>query len=684
MDIDAFQLPEILRRRIRYVLATTAVCLLLGMVFIVTQSSLYSATSQILLDPQKLPAVGETAADSQSPTQVQQGIDSQIYVMQSQEVLAEAVRKLGLEKDPYLLGQPGLLSRLFGKSATAPTEAQTIAAAGALARQVTVARAEQSLVFTITVKHPDAARSAEIANTIAAVYLDKANKSRSENTLKASLSLQVQAEDLRKQLLETEDRIEKFRIENGLISTGEQGLVSDQQLQDVSQQLVTARTTLEQQETNYNQVKNLTMADIEAGAIPEALQFTSVTAMRSRYAAMLDRQVELQTQLGSLHPQLQTARSQVAGMKQQVEAELRRVQASIRNNYERAKSNVAALQSRFDTLKNANGENGDARTRLRQLESEAAAIQGVYKSFLTRAEELGRQQEMNIGNSRIISQATPPERTSRVSAPLVLVAALLFGLAAGSALAVLRELVGGQVSSQRQVAERLGMPIVARIAALEAENPASRRAMPGFLGRYFDPRTAGQTSDAREMGILRVSYLLSDALADQTPATVLFIAPGTERPDLSLIAEISVALSGTGAAVQFAPGTVRAHRARPAAARSVGLLGQGGVAARSETGAFGLDALDLQSLDFAGTAKIASIRSGTPRIATTGWARQIDYTLVDACGTDAVQHLPALLKSASAILVVVRLGQTSGRELAELSEMLAPWKERMLGGVVVG
>ena len=78
-----------------------------------------------------------------------------------------------------------------------------------------------ALVFTITVKHPDAARSAEIANTIAAVYLDKANKSRSENTLKASLSLQVQAEDLRKQLLETEDRIETFRIENGLISTGE-------------------------------------------------------------------------------------------------------------------------------------------------------------------------------------------------------------------------------------------------------------------------------------------------------------------------------------------------------------------------------------------------------------------------------------------------------------------------------
>lgn len=684
MDIDVFQLPGILRRRIRYVVATAAACLLLGMVFIVTQTSLYSATSQILLDPQKLPAVGGTVADGQSPTQVQQDIDSQIYVMQSQEVLAEAVRKLGLEKDPYLLGQPGLLSRLFGKTPASPTQAQTIAAAGALYKQVTVARAEQSLVFDITVKHSDAARSAEIANTIATIYLDKANRSRSENTLKASMSLQVQAEDLRKQLLETEDKIEKFRIENGLISTGEQGLVSDQQLQDVSQQLVTARTTLEQQETNYNQVKDLTMADIEAGAIPEALQFTSVTAMRTRYAAMLDRQVELQTQLGSLHPQLQTARSQVAGMKQQVEAELRRVQASIRNNYERAKSNVAALQSRFDALKNRNGENGDARTRLRQLESEAAAIQGVYKSFLTRAEELGRQQEMSIGNSRIISRATPPTRTSRLSAPLVLVASLLFGVAAGSVLAVLRDLLGGQVSSQRQVAERLGMPVVARIAALKFEKPARRRKMPDFIGRYLDARTPDQSGDVREMGMLRVSYLLSDALAEQTPATVLFISPGGERPDPSMVAEISVALSATGVAVQFAPGTVRPHRSRQAHARPIGLLGQGGVTARSEASASGLDFLDLQSLDFAGSAKIASIRSGTPRISTTGWTRQIDYTLIDACGTDAGQHLPVLLKSASAILVVVRLGQTSGRDLAELSAMLAPWKERMLGGIVIG
>ena len=270
MDIDVFQLPSIVMRRIGIVIATALLFGLLGFAFVVSQPAVYRASAQILLDPEKLAAVGSSTSDPAAPAQAQQAIDSQIYVMQSFSVLADVVRKLDLQDDAFFQASPGLIGRLLGRHAASNVtpEAAVSGAALALGQNLIITRADQSLVFTITTQHPNAARAAGIANTVSAVYLEKANKTGSDKSLKASMSLQVEAEALRKRLLAAEDKVVKFRIGNGLISTGEKGLVTDQQLEDLTQQLGNARAALEQQEINYNQVRALTAGDLGSGAIP--------------------------------------------------------------------------------------------------------------------------------------------------------------------------------------------------------------------------------------------------------------------------------------------------------------------------------------------------------------------------------------------------------------------------------
>ena len=70
--------------------------------------------------------------------------------------------------------------------------------------------------------------AAKIANTIAELYIDNSSASKSEADTKASMALQVQTEELRKRLIAALAEAEKFRAENGLVSTGQQGLVGDQ------------------------------------------------------------------------------------------------------------------------------------------------------------------------------------------------------------------------------------------------------------------------------------------------------------------------------------------------------------------------------------------------------------------------------------------------------------------------
>lgn len=689
MDIDVFQLPSIVMRRIGIVIATALVFGGLGFAFVLSQPAVFRASTQILLDPERLAAVGQSAGDTAAPAQAQQAIDSQIYVMQSFSVLSEAARKLELEKDPFFQAKPGLIGRLLGRSPPVPVseEAATAGAAATLAQNLIITRADQSLVFTITAQHPNAARAAEIANAVSAIYLEKANRIGSDKSLKASMSLQVEAEALRKRLLEAEDKVVKFRTQNGLISTGEKGLVTDQQLEDVTQQLGGARASLEQQEINYNQVRSLTTGDLASGAIPEALQQTSVTTLRTRYAQTLDRLAELQTSLGSRHPQLLTAQAQADSMRRALEAELKRVQDSVRNTYERSKANVAALETRFAALRNANGDSGDARTTLAQLQSEADAIRGVYTSFLTRSEELSRQYDIGSGNSRIISQALPPVKTTRASALLVAIAGFLFGAAAGSAIAVGLDMLDGRVTSDRQIVDTLGVPVIARIAARPVQRPSDasddgpaygheRRS--GGLARLrrrlpFSGKAAARSHAAerqREAGVTRSAYVLTDAVP-ALPARIVFLSPGLEKPDEALVGDIALALSDTGAAVDVAAASVAASS--PLA----------GTLKRMQTGGVPVfDSVSYRRLDRHAVPRHRSRASGSLLSAAIKPA-PADFCVIDATGEENAARIMAFVRDSDAIAVVIRPGRAGRSDLKDLAQTLAPWRTKLVGVVIV-
>ncbi|KQR76003.1 GumC family protein [Rhizobium sp. Leaf341] len=696
MDIDVFQLPSIVMRRIGIVIGTALIFGGLGFAFVLSQPAVFRASTQILLDPERLAAVGQSAGDTVAPAQAQQAIDSQIYVMQSFSVLSEAARKLELQKDPFFQAKAGLIGRILGRSppdagadaGPGSLDAATAGAAAALAQNLIITRADQSLVFTITAQHPNAARAAAIANTVSTIYLDKANKVGSDKSLKASMSLQVEAEALRKRLLEAEDKVVKFRTQNGLISTGEKGLVTDQQLEDVTQQLGSARAALEQQQINYNQVRALTTGDLASGAIPEALQQTSVTTLRTRYAQTLDRLAELQTSLGSRHPQLLTAQAQAESMRRALESELKRVQDSVRNTYERSKANVAALEARFAALRNANGDSGDARTTLAQLQSEADAIRGVYTSFLTRSEELSRQYDIGSGNSRIISDALPPTKTTRASAVLVAIAGFLFGAAAGSAIAVGLDMLDGRVTSDRQIVDMLGVPVIARLAPRQMprhgalDNDAWDGHRPGRWGGVLQrlrrrlPRGGRATARSqaierqREAGVARTAYVLADAVSAM-PARIVFLSPGADTPDETLVGDIAHALAATGAAVDVATASVSATSPL---AGTLQRMQMGGVPA--------FESVNYRRLDRHAMPRQRSRASGSLLSAAVRPA-PADFLIVDATGEEHAARLMAFVKDSDAIAIVIKPGRVGRADLKDLAQTLRPWATKLVGVVLV-
>lgn len=676
MDIDIFQLPAILKRRLHYVLIAVAACVLLAAAYVVTLKPTFTSTAEILLDPLGLAAENvDNKGTGNSAQQEQSNLDSQIYVMQSRGVMSDVARKLDLVDDPFFAPKKPASTKPLSEAD------RLVAVAEAMKTHVTIERAGQSLVFTIAAEHPDADKAADIANSVAAVYLQQLEQARGDAARRASNSFQVQASELRDRVLKAELAVEKFKSENGLVSTGEQGLVIDQQVQGINEQLIAARGVEEQQQTIYEQAKNLTMSAIESGAIPEVLQSTSIGLLRDRYAELLDKRTQLATNLGTNHPQLRAINSQVSNMQQAIEAELNRVRQSMRINYERAVANTKALTDRLDNLTKTSFDSGAAQIKMRQLESEADAVRAIYKTFLNRAEELAQQQSVNLNNSRVITAAVPMPKSSLKLKLMIIVAAALFGTVLGSGLAVLRELLAGGRRPQTSIIERAGLPVVARISetAPAPEKPRSRLASLFALSRKDTAALPVLPGD----GIASAARALRDASAGQRPSTVLMMSAGYLPQAGGIVADIVHSLIDSGLGILYAPGTASDQRRRLRAGSSPSLAA---ALARDETiGSAPLS--DLLKYENFPAATTQASRPGRPTLSRYVGKTQgpdTDLVVINACGgTAAAEHLPLLIETADTIVILADPARVTDAEMDAALDAVGYARDLVLGTILV-
>jgi succinoglycan biosynthesis transport protein ExoP len=664
MGIDIFQLPGILLRRWLYVVLTALVCIALAAGFVVLRKPVFMATTDLLIDPQGLSASPPDPRLGQPLGQDEAALASQIFIVQSREVLNPVVDELNLASDGFL-NPTGVTER----------ELATIAVVEALRKNMLIEREGTSFVLSLTIKHRDMAMAAKIANTIASVYLKRLHEARADATTRTSGAFELQARQLAEKLRRAEVELEKFKEANNLVATGpQQNLVIDQQVEGVNRQLIAARADLETKRANYNQVKGLTVGSIEAGGIPEALASTALSTMRGRYADLAARADQLSTTLGASHPQMRAARSQAAGLRQEMESELTRIRQSLKGATERAEANAAALQKRLDVLTVSSLDTSEAGIKARALQSDVEALRALYKTLLTRASELGERETVNVNNSRVISKAVPGGGSSFMMKLIIIAAGALFGVALGSGIAVLREILARVMASRGDVPvpdpatasvapdelvaapparKAFTLPVIAHIPAGQSK---VRRVT--LSGRKFVEN--GEADRKTQIGVSRtVDTLLRHSVEDK-PSTILLIAPDNDNGASRIVPDIAGALHRLDKEVLFTEG-------------------EGGKDASASEAPLG-DRLKFSRLALGASRR--ATRTAPTFSSFAGSRRKADFIIIDANGEEARHHLAELLERASGILLVSRDGDE--KHLQELVDSLSPWRDRMLGTIKLG
>lgn len=383
----------------------------------------YSATAQFLLDPRGQPVYPGDLSSPQYDANSQIGIvESQMRVITSERVLSQVLNDTALMSELAAESEDGETPRepmpLRPSLDASGGKAQALAA---LQRALSVQRADRSFVIdvTATARTPDLA--ARLANAVVKAYVEEDATNRAETAKRLTDELTSRLASLRQRLDDAQQRAERFRLEQGLVSTGER-LVVEQKLGEAVSELGAAQLRLDQATSRAAQLDS---SGRDLGMLGSNEDTRSLSVLVERQNAAQEELAALAARLGDRHPALAEARERVTAIGRRIDVELGRIRLAAAAEMERARTTQQALARSVETLSDAAAKTQQAKLQMRTLEQEVETNRALLESFQTRALQLGEFGRIDPGAVRIVSVAQPPPESRGLKS------LILWGIAGG-------------------------------------------------------------------------------------------------------------------------------------------------------------------------------------------------------------------------------------------------------------
>lgn len=458
--IDIKILVGVLRRQYRLIVMCVMFFLAVAGAYLFQATPMYRSTALIMVDPSRKNLLESADPQMLNSSSESARIESEVAIVKSDRVLLSAIEKARLMSDPEFGPKMGLTDKIrLALGLEVATErdpiSQTYATLKRLREAVTVQRSGLTYLINIGVASESGDKSAQIANALAATYIDLQLAAKRESTMGASEVLQDQLETARAVLADSEQRLDRFisaNIDQIGEETGNAELVS---LNSRLRQIENDRLSLEvrKQEADVALVsrdwENLAQRLGNEALLALEAERRQVEARLAGAPAGSADEMDLRGQLEKLDEQLiDLGSNAVNSLRDEVS------QLSSSSNQLRQDLRQSVLGSALapQTL-----------TTIYEFQQEADIAQRQYSTLLSRMRDLETQAALQVADSRIVSEALPARTPFAPNTKLVLALALLLGLGGGVGLALLNEYYVGGIVSAHQLATVIPAPVVAAV-----------------------------------------------------------------------------------------------------------------------------------------------------------------------------------------------------------------------------
>jgi capsular exopolysaccharide synthesis family protein len=430
-DSVVLDLGEFIRRHHRTFLAATLLGLVLAFAVTQSQSPVFRAGATVEIQDLNenflnLKEVSPLSAPPQSSTT--NDLQTQLRILQSNSLIERVLNQLPKETAQPLPGLRALWFRLRGSPAGPPLTHDEIVENAA--RNLGVSESRQARIVDLTYDSQDPRYAAAFVNRLAQQYIDQSVESRLEISRGTTVWLGRQLDELRKQLEESEKRLQTYAHASGLLVTSGDHRPAEDQLRQIQENLSKAQENRIMQQARMETAVN-TPADALDGPIGSALREyrTKLTDLRRQRADLVtvytpdfDGVKRLDGQIRALESALHAENS----------AMLQGIQADYKDSVMREK----LLEDSYLQQIGRVSEQGELAIQYGILKREVDTNRELYNTMLQRAAEARVASAMRASNARLVDPAKVPRRPYRPSLVLNLLwggtAGLLFGLVLGS------------------------------------------------------------------------------------------------------------------------------------------------------------------------------------------------------------------------------------------------------------
>jgi uncharacterized protein involved in exopolysaccharide biosynthesis len=441
----------------------------------------YSTETLILIENLASPYDRAQTPDEQSPESVDDRvIKSQMSVLKSQDIALRVIETLKLqdrvEFDSLKQKSVSKIKQLllafgFGEVPRLKTPEQR--ALKLLTEDLTVYQIPESNVVAVKYSASVPATAAEVANTLAKIYVASTAETISQPTSRARDWIAEQVEDLRKKVANSDARIEEFRSQAGLLQ-GENSTLGAQELSELNTQITLAEAVRTEAEEQAKSIKNILATKGTVVGSTDVMNSPIFQNLREQQVASARRVAELSATYLPSHPKMIAAQNDLRNIDRQIRSEALKLVDSLDQQAKISRAREDSLRARLEEMKGRKSTANLDEVKLKALERESAADKALLESLLLRYADASARQDLSTqpGMARIIQQAAIPTSPSFPKpGPLVLLITLS-GLALSLGLSFLAEIMAA--------ANRLGEPAV-RAASVAHQIPEQSRQRPNVV-----------------------------------------------------------------------------------------------------------------------------------------------------------------------------------------------------------
>lgn len=553
--IDAKLLLAIAVARWKLILATPLIALLAAYGVLQVLPRVYKSTVDVqVFDPQR--QVDQDIQKTMFPFRENNdttALYTQIEVIKSKSLALRVAEKLGLDQNEEFgsLQTPTLswLERLGlttqeasnqGPDRGADRTVRLDRAADAVRQHLSGERLGLSYILTISATSRVPAMAQQLASAAADAFITGQREAREDVLRGVSTWLKSRLEDLQVRIQEEEASIEKLKAASGLGDIAGRGNLTDQQINDLNTQMMTARNDVVEKRARLERARSVVESKGDVQEIPEVRASTTISQLRLQATQLSNHEARLRSELGPKHEAVVATHNQLVAVNGTIGEEAALIVADLKKSYDVAVEREQSLEAKLQTLTAARGDSAEY-LKLQSLQRVVANDRKLYETYLSQSSGLSVSGVLQGGSTRIINAAVLPDRPS-FPRPLLFYGIFgVFGAGVGCCLAFILEYFRKGFKTSAETVRAFGYPVVGAIPLMRSGKQI-RDLKPTALVRAMVDSPLSEFGEA--IRATRLSLQLSNS--EEIPRTVLVTSsvPGEGKSSLAILLATSSATSG--------------------------------------------------------------------------------------------------------------------------------------------